>query len=98
MKAITLARESETPTNSAATSLSRTNRIERPRRLAKRLARKKKAIPVTTIVMSARHIELTVSTHAQKEKKTACQCGGLTAVGSCRPASPPVQEVKELMM
>src|ERR1035441_8023269 len=43
MKATTLARGKEIPTSSAATSLSRMSRMERPVRLANRLATTKKA-------------------------------------------------------
>ena len=56
MKATTLARGSETPDSSAATSFSRTRRIARPVRLRKRFAMKKKASPVATIAMSASHM------------------------------------------
>src|SRR5665213_2190738 len=96
MNAITRARGSETPTSSAATSLSRTKRIARPVRLAKRLAMKKNATAVTTIVMSASHIVLTRSIDVWALKKLVSQCGGVTAVGSWRPASPPVHDVNEL--
>src|ERR1035441_7231546 len=95
MKAMTRVRGSETPTSSAATSLSRINRMARPVRLAKRLAMKKNATPVTTIVISASHIVLTVSTDVWALKRLESQFGGVTAVGSCRPASPPVHEEKE---